>query len=184
MNTKTKIGLAILLVACGVLGRILPHAWNFAPIVAIGLFAGARLGTRYAFTLPVLAMVISDMFIGFYDWRINLTVYIAMALSGGVGLLLRNRRNPIAIGIGSIAASTLFFLVTNGAVWAFSTMYTHSFGGLMSSYIAGIPFFRNAIVGDVLYSFAFFGLYELSVFIYTKYAERKSMRGAITKVLS
>lgn len=173
MNTKTKLAVGFVLVLCGVLGRLLPHAWNFAPIIAIGLFAGARLGTYYAFTLPVLAMVISDMFIGFYDWKVNLTVYVAMALSGAIGLMLQNRRNPIAIGVGSMAGSTLFFLVTNGAVWLFGTMYSHNAQGLIASYIAGIPFYRNAIVGDVWYSFIFFGVYELALFAHSVYSKRK-----------
>lgn len=162
MTTKTKVFVAIFLVFIGVLGRLLPHVWNFAPIVAIGLFAGAYLGRSFAFAVPVFAMFISDAFIGFYDSRINISVYVAMALSGGLGLLLRSRRNPLTISIASVAGSTLFFLITNGAVWYFGTMYIHSMEGLLASYIAGVPFFRNALWGDLFYTGVFFGSFELA----------------------
>jgi hypothetical protein len=162
MNDRTTYLIAFALVALGAGARLLPHVWNFAPIVAIGLFAGAYLGPRFAFSVPVLAMVVSDAFIGFYDWKINLTVYLAMALSGGIGLFLRTRRNPLTIGIGSIAGSTLFFLLTNGAVWLFGASYPRGFVGLGQSLAAGLPFFRNAIAGDLWYSFALFGAFEVA----------------------
>ncbi|HEU5114813.1 MAG TPA: DUF6580 family putative transport protein [Candidatus Paceibacterota bacterium] len=173
LPVKTKILIATALVAVGVAGRLLPHAWNFAPIAAIGLFAGARLGVAFGFLLPVAAMAISDASIGFYDWHINATVYAAMALSGAIGLFLRNKRNPIAIAAGSAAASTLFFLITNAAVWFFGTMYPPTFSGLMMSLVAGLPFFRNAALGDLWYSAAFFGAWELAILAYDNRARIK-----------
>lgn len=173
MNNRTKNIIAIALVILGILGRLLPHAWNFAPIAAIGLFAGARLGKKYAFVLPVAAMFLSDMFIGFYDWRINTTVYVAMALSGLIGLCIKKYRNPVAIVTGSIAASTIFFVITNAAVWMFTTMYNSSIQGLLASLSAGLPFFRNALIGDLWYSLAFFGAYELVFNIYRQRMPKK-----------
>lgn len=160
MPLKIKILLAVVLVAVGVLGRLLPHLWNFAPIVAIGLFAGAYLGKRFAFAVPLAAMVISDIFIGFYGWQLNLTVYIAMALSGAIGLFLKSRKTPPWIAGGAMLGSLVFFLITNGAVWYFGSSYPEGIEGLLASYAAGLPFFRNAILGDVWYSFALFGAYE------------------------
>lgn len=162
MNIRTKIILAACLIAIGVAGRLLPHAWNFAPIVAIGLVAGAYLGKRFAFVVPVLAMVASDIFIGFYGWKLNLTVYLAMALSGAIGLMLRRRRTPVSIGLAAVLGSTLFYLVTNSAVWYLGSSYPPGVSGLIASLAAGLPFFRNAVVGDVWYSFALFGAFELA----------------------
>lgn len=179
MNTRTKILLAVALVAVGVTGRLLPHAWNFAPIVAIGLFAGAYLGKRFAFIVPVLAMVISDAFIGFYGWKLNLTVYAAMALSGAIGLYLRRRKNPLSITAGAVAGSTLFFLVTNGAVWYLGSSYPPGLDGLLASLVAGLPFFRNAVVGDVWYSLVLFGVYELAL-ITVRALKRRSEKARAT----
>jgi hypothetical protein len=179
MNTKiTRVVLAAVLVAIGVAGRLLPHAWNFAPIVAIGLFAGAYLGKRYAFAVPVLAMVISDAFIGFYGWKLNLTVYVAMALSGGLGLTLRKNKNPLSIGFAAMAGSTLFFLITNAAVWYFGASYPAGINGLWVSLVAGLPFFRNAIVGDMWYSFALFGTYEFALMLIRSFKSARSLQSS------
>ncbi len=166
MTTKTKTFIALSMVAVGVAGRLLPHAWNFTPIVAIGIFSGAYLGKKFAWAVPVSAMIISDAFIGFYSWQINLTVYIAMGLTGLIGLFLQKKKNPITIALASVTGSTIFFLITNGAVWYFTSMYEPNLHGLTASYIAGIPFFRNAIVGDVWYSFVLFGIYEATKVLY------------------
>lgn len=173
MNIWTKSLIALALIALGVTGRLLPHAWNFAPIVAIGLFAGTYLGKRFAFVVPVMAMVISDYFIGFYGWKLNLTVYIAMALSGALGLVLRKHRSVLSVGLCAIAGSTLFYLITNAAVWYFGASYPHGIDGLFQSLAAGLPFFRNAIAGDMWYSFALFGAFELAMVVIRSVKSRR-----------
>ena len=45
--------------------RVVPHAPNFAPIGAMALFGGAYLGRKWAIALPLVAMFLSDLFIGF-----------------------------------------------------------------------------------------------------------------------
>lgn len=175
--------MAAILVTLGVSGRLLPHAWNFAPIVAIGIFAGAYLGPRYAFAVPVLAMVLSDISIGFYMWQMNLAVYIAMALSGAIGLLLRKKKNPLSIAGASFAGSMLFFLITNGAVWYFTGMYSHGLDGLLASYSAGLPFLRNTLSGDLWYSFALFGGFEFARMLYVRYVLSKRFAPAKSLVL-
>jgi hypothetical protein len=37
-----------------------------------------------------------------------------------------------------------------------------NFGGMIESYVMGLPFFRSQIIGDVMYSGALFGAYELA----------------------
>lgn len=175
MTIKTKISIALILVVIGVAGRLLPHAWNFAPIVAIGIFSGAYLGGKLAFIVPVVAMIASDIFIGFYDWQMNLSVYLAMGLAGCIGLFLRKKKNPLTIALAALVGSTIFFLITNGAVWLFTNMYEPTFSGLMASYIAGIPFYRNAIVGDVWYSLLFFGAFETAKYLHARFASAKTL---------
>jgi formate-dependent nitrite reductase membrane component NrfD len=48
-------------------------------------------------------------------------------------------------------------LVTNFASWLNNPMYTQNFSGLLTSYIAGIPFFRNTLLGDLFYLSVLFG---------------------------
>lgn len=163
------------LITIGILLRFLPHPPNFAPIAAIALFSGTYLSFRKALIIPVLAMLISDVFIGFYSPFIMVSVYLSFAAAGVIGMWVKNNKNfPNIIG-GSLLASTLFFLVTNAAVWAFGTMYVKNLGGLLQSYYMGLPFFRYTLLGDLFYVSLFFGVYEtIQVLVRRKLSERKS----------
>ena len=159
MSHRAKIIAAVTLVILGVAGRVLPHVWNFAPIVAIGLFAGVYLGKRYAYLLPLAAMLGSDIFLGFYDFKLMFFVYGSFALAGVIGYLIRHRKNVFTISAASISASTLFYVITNWAVWQFSPFYEKTVEGLILSYTLALPFFRSALVVDLFYTFLFFVAY-------------------------
>ena len=156
---KLKIGLALVLIAMAVLSRLLPHPYNFTPVAAIALFAGALLPVRMALTLPLAAMVISDLIIGlhalvFLTWG----CFIATVL---LGKYLISRINPAFIISVSIFSSVLFYLVTNFGVWMEGRMYPMTMAGLIDCYYMGLPFFRNTLVGDLFYSGLLFGAYSL-----------------------
>jgi len=51
-----------------------------------------------------------------------------------------------------------FFLISNFAVWAVWSMYPKTASGLAMSYVAGLPFFRNAVVSDLFFAAMFFGI--------------------------
>ena len=165
MSLRAKIIVAVVLVVLGVAGRILPHIWNFAPIVAIGLFAGVYLGKRYALLLPLAAMLVGDVFLGFYDLKLMFFVYASFALAGMIGYLIRNYKNVFTISAASISSSTLFYVITNWAVWKFSPFYEKTAEGLMLSYTLALPFLRSALVGDLFYTFTFFGIYEVVLYL-------------------
>ncbi len=151
-NENIKLAVAILLIFVGVMGRMLPHMWNFTPIVAISLFSAFYLGRKYAVIVPLLAMFISDMFIGFYDPAVMISVYGSFALIGVLSFLFKGRRETERALLLSLGASTLFFLITNFSVWAFSGMYSPTLSGLAQSYIMAVPFYRNALLGDLFYT--------------------------------
>lgn len=161
-------GLALSLLTLGVILRLIPHPPNFAPISAIALFGGVYLARSYAIVLPVLAMFASDMlgealglFPGFH--RTMPAVYGSFVLVGLIGLWIRSRKSVATIVGGTLAASILFFLVTNFAVWREGILYPPTWNGLVDAYVAAIPFFRNTLVGDLFYVGIFFGAYELVV---------------------
>ena len=62
----------------------------------------------------------------------------------------------------TLAGSVLFFVWTNFGVWAFWNLYPHTLEGLVACYTAAIPFFRNTLLGDVVYSTALFGGFALA----------------------
>jgi len=163
MTKKKIILIALILVFVGVVGRLVPHLWNFTPIIAIGLFAGVYLGRRYMVVLPLIAMFISDIFLGFYDSTLMLTVYGSFALVGVFSYLIREKKNIKNIIFASVSASTLFFLITNFVIWKTTSFYDSSITGLYQSYTLALPFFRNMLTGDLVYTGVLFGIYEFAI---------------------
>jgi len=162
-------------VLIGVSLRLVPHAPNFAPIAAIALFGGVYFSKKIALILPVLAMLISDIFLGFYDPKLMVFVYGSFILCAVLGFWVKNHKKWYVIGESVILSSILFFIITNFAVWAFSPWYVKTFSGLIHCYIMALPFFKNSLLGDVFYGFVFFSSYELArIWIRKKIEVKKS----------
>ena len=48
--------------------RLIPHAPNFTPIIAMSIYAGIKFNNKYlALMVPLFSMVISDLFIGLHS---------------------------------------------------------------------------------------------------------------------
>lgn len=152
----------LLFVISGVAIRLLPHAPNFTPILAVALFSGSYLKKKYAFIVPVAAMFLSDIFIGTYNPLIMGSVYASMIGAVLIGTYVKKDKTWTKIGAGALAAPVLFFLITNFAVWAFTPWYAKTFAGLIECFTLALPFFRNTLASSVIYSGAFFGAYEIA----------------------
>lgn len=151
-----------ILVVLATLMRLLPHPANFTPVSSVALFGGAHLKKRYALLLPLVSLIISDIFIGFDSIESRLTVYGSFLLIGCLGLLLRNRATFTNVTLATLGGSILFFLITNFVFFYPPTMYTHDLAGMMASYYNALPFLRNMMIGDLVYTGLLFGLYELA----------------------
>ena len=149
------------LVVLVILTRLLPHPMNFAPIGALGLFAGAYVQQQRAWLIPLAALFISDIFIGFYTPIVMLSVYVSFALSAVVGrYVLFNKRSVLRIGGSAVASATILFVLSNLAFWTTGLFYPLTLDGLIACYINAIPFYGNTLAGDLFYSAILFGTYE------------------------
>lgn len=157
----------IVFTVASIILRLMPHAPNFAPIGALAFFAGSYFGKRWGWGVPILVMFISDYFIGFYNPVLMASVYGSFLLNVVIGFGIRKNKKSETIVLGSLFGSVLFFLITNFAVWAFSSWYPSNLSGLMMSYVAGLPFFRSTLLGDLFYTGVFFGGYALAVYLKT-----------------
>jgi len=183
MDKKSlKFVIAVFFVIAGAGLRIVPHAPNFAPIAAIALFSGVYFSKKIALAIPVLAMLVSDIFLGFYDPKIMLFVYGSFVLCAILGFWLKNNKSWHTIGGGVFFSSALFFLVTNFAVWVFSPWYAKTFTGLVQCYVMALPFFRNSLLADAFYGFMFFGAYELAMFFIKKKFEEKESSKTLARI--
>lgn len=156
-----KLATPVAFVLIGAFARIIPHMPNFAPIGAMALFGGAYMSKKQALTLPIIAMILSDLVIGFDNLPMRLTVYGSFIVMVLVGMFLKSRVNIKNVVVASLLASVLFFVITNFAVWAFGSMYPKTAVGLGEAYFLAIPFFRNTLLGDLFYNGVFFGVYNL-----------------------
>lgn len=166
MNKQRLITLSLIVLAAAV-SRLLPHPANVAPITAIALFGGAMFERKWmAFVIPLAAMLISDLIIGFYAqmW----VTYLTFALIVCIGFALRGHVRPLPVIGAALGSSILFFLVTNCALWLPYDLYPKTMGGVVDGYIAALPFFRNTLLGDLFYTGLLFGGFTLAERKYTR----------------
>jgi hypothetical protein len=160
----TELPLAACLLALDVAARLLPHAPNFTPMAASALFAGVIFRSRLlALTMPVAAVALGDLILGTYDWRVAGVVYVSLALPAIAGMWgLRTPRLPLLLVPLALASPVTFFVTTNFAVWAFGGMYANDLAGLLHCYVAALPFLRNGVMGDLLWTAVLFGGWYLT----------------------
>jgi hypothetical protein len=160
---------AIFLIAIGVVfNRLVPHPPNAVPIGALALFAGATLSRRWAWMIPVAVMVLSNLAIDSALGRplLDASHLIIYTTVGAITLLgplaKRPKVGPWLLPALSLSASTLFFLTSNFGAWLTPEMtYPGNLAGLFAAYAAGIPFFQNTVLADLVGTAALFGLGSL-----------------------
>lgn len=164
MNKKSLLLVGMIVAAA--LSRLMDHPPNFTPLAAIALFGGACFSNRkLAFLAPVAAMFLSDLVLAYTRYHvlrmaaIQPVVYGCILATTAVGLLIKDRRSVLQVGGGALVGSVLFYCVTNFAVWAENVghSYPRTLDGLAACYWAGIPFFRNTLLGDAVYTTILFG---------------------------
>ena len=154
----TDLLLVASLIGLDVIARLLPHAPNFTPLAATALFATVVLRVRaFALVVPLVAMLLSDAMLGFYDWRVMSIVYVSIALPAVAGMLSSRLRAPVVLIPVVLSCSLTFFATTNFAVWAFSGIYAPDLEGLIKCYVAALPFLQNAVAGDLFWATVLFG---------------------------
>jgi hypothetical protein len=160
-------------VVLATLARCIPHPPNVAPITAIALFGAATLADRrFAWITPLAALFASDLAMeGLY--RLGLSPlwgfypgmwgqYAAILAIASLGFLLRRHKSVPCLAAVTLVSSCLFFVITNFAVWTSTGMYPRTSEGLAECFIAAYPFFRNTVLGDMIYVSALFGAFALA----------------------
>jgi hypothetical protein len=152
--------LAYLFVLLAVAVRFLPHPWMFTPVVGSLLFFGAR-GSRRQLWIPVALLIASDLVLTkfVYAFPFGWDYFVTWAWYGAIvwlGTGLKENAKPVRIVAAALASSVSFFLISNFTVWVYWNMYPKNFHGLEMAYVAGLPFFRHALEGDLLFTAAMF----------------------------
>ncbi len=155
MNTRL-LTLSLIVFAIAMF-RLLPHPPNVSPVAAMALFGGAYFADkRVAFLVPFMALLLSDLIIGLHDTMIY--VYGGFALTVAIGFWLKNNMNLTRFASSVVGSSVVFYLVTNFGAWlSHGNLYPQTFEGLIQAYVAGIPFFQNALLGNIVFTALLFG---------------------------
>jgi hypothetical protein len=144
MSFSKKETVLVSFVLVAVLMRLLPHPPNVAPITAVALFAGTFFDKKHwAVLMPLLAMVFTDIFLGFS--MITPVVYLSFLAITAVGVVFKK------MNVGTVLLSSLvFFLLSNLGVWVL--YYPITVEGFVTCFTLAIPFFINSLLGDVFFS--------------------------------
>jgi hypothetical protein len=161
-KTRTDLWMDVLLVAFligfDVAARLLPHAPGVWPFAASALFAGRMLRFPVlAVIVPVAAVLLSNVALAGDDWRITLVVCAAITLPAFAGMVARRWQGALPVIAAMLSCSLIFFLATNFAVWAFGSLYPHSWQGLVQCYVAALPFLDKTVLGDLFWTAVLFG---------------------------
>jgi hypothetical protein len=160
--------LAYLFVVLAVLLRVVAGTGTFATlgfslVGASLLFFGSRMPRKH-FWIPAALMIGSDVYLNLRVYQIPFTLDQLVMLSWYlvpcfIGFFIRDRIKPLNVFGAGLGTGVGFFLTSNFAVWAFGNIaYAKNLSGLILCYTKAIPFARNGIISDVLFSLVFFGI--------------------------
>jgi uncharacterized protein DUF6580 len=167
-SKRITFGLTLL----SALGRLVPHAPNVTPLGGSCLFAGSRISGFWAYLLPLAVMIATDPIVGHaggayggYTWS-SPVIYACFLINVWIGRRMLRNVTPVRVGLAAFVCSAQFFVLTNFAIWAVAVarhdpFYTANLSGLVTCYTLALPFWGRTLAGDLLYSGALFGIYEL-----------------------
>lgn len=156
---------ASILILVSIIGRLIPHPANVTPVGAIALVGGAKLPNIWRWTIPFIALILSDVLLQLF---FNTTafsietpfVYGSFAISIFLGRWIQGKNRYLKLGILSLIGSLQFFLLTNFGTWVGGLLYPQTLSGLGQCYLMALPFLKNTLVGDLAWSFGLFAMIE------------------------
>jgi hypothetical protein len=167
-RTLSDLLVFLLLVAIGVAGRWGQPQWCFTPTAAAAIFAGFYFSRiAIAACVPLAILAISDLLLPTYNsFGVMIATYAVMISPIVFGQLLRKSATPsvaaLRWAVCGLVPATVFYLVTNFAVWVFQSDYAKTTSGLVQCYWAAVPFYRWMLSGDILYLAVLFGCAALA----------------------
>jgi len=145
--------------------RLIPHPPNFTPIIAVAIVSGYFFKNLNLSILTLLiAMLMSDLFIGFYENMIF--VYVSLLIITFTFYKISNKINFKNLFVYGFAGSLIFFIISNFGVWALGSPgldnlpYEKSLAGLIECYIFAIPFFGNTFLSTLIFAYPAIFIYK------------------------
>ena len=129
--------------------RLIPHPWNFTPILAASIFSGFYFKNFFlGLFVVIFSMFLGDLYLGFHSTMFF--TYVSLALAVAIGILIKNFKFS-EILVSGLTSSICFFVITNFGAWLTLEMYEKNLSGLINSYVLAIPFFHNTLISTLVY---------------------------------
>jgi hypothetical protein len=116
---------------------------NFSPLGSFGFFSNN-------FKVYFASIILFDLLVGGF-YKGNLFTYAGFAGYSLMGRLAKNNHTKQAIYLP--IASLAFFILSNFGSWYF--WYPHTLTGLLTCYIAALPFYKNTLLSDLLFGYGY-----------------------------
>lgn len=159
LNIKYSLIIGLGIIIFGVIARFFLLKFvgipNFEIITALTLVSAVFLGRAWGIVVPLSIIAITDVFIG--NGPVMIFTWSAFAVIGIFGWLFSKLNIKSAkmkvVGLAGVGifSSVFFFLYTNFGWWLVTNMYPHTWDGLIQCYIMGLPFFKNNLIGDLIF---------------------------------
>jgi len=137
---------------------------NFTAVGGALLYFGARRSWR-EMVGPLAVLMATDyaLTVYVYHYGFHWVAYLptwawyvaAMALGQ---ILLHSKTTFVRVGAAALLGPTSFFLLSNYAVWFGGIMYPRTASGLITCYVAGLPFYRNDLISTAIVAGLAFGV--------------------------
>jgi len=174
MNKNNTILFVIATVFVASISRLIPHLPNFTPIIAMSLLAGSVIqNKRLSLLVVLLSMFVSDIltihfinynfstYSGYFFSLSDLSVYASVTAIVLFGEKLVSFKPSAKLALAGVSAGLFFWLITNFTLWISGTMYPTNGFGLSTCFAMALPFLSNQLIGDLLFTLSFAGLFAL-----------------------
>jgi hypothetical protein len=171
---------AIILIILAALYRILPTLdlglSNFSPVMAISFCGAVYFRNRWMWLIPFVALGLSDVYINSYyareygfSWPVSgfIARTACFALALWIGSKVAKHKSWLNLLNGALLSALVFYIVTNTQSWAADNFYAKTLAGWWQALTVGHPeypptifFFRNTLLGDLMFTGLFSGIME------------------------
>ena len=171
---------AIVLIVLATLYRLLPtmdlSLSNISPVMAIAFCGAVYFRNCWMWLIPFIALGLSDAYLNHYyakeygfTWPVSgfiaRTACFAVALL--IGAWVSRRKSWLNLLNGALLGAIIFYIVTNTQSWASDAFYAKTLAGWWQALTVGHPeypptifFFRNTLLGDLMFTGFFAGVME------------------------
>jgi hypothetical protein len=154
------VGLAAFFVMLAITLRLIKIVPNLELVTATSIVAGIVLkNKKLSLLVPFVTMVVSDNILG--NSKIFLFTWSAYIFAAVAGIIINRYKffnlnsifkKSLVLSGGGIIFTLFFYVWTNAGVVVVGNWYPHTVEGFLASYYNALPFLRNQLIGNAVFT--------------------------------